>query len=30
MRDVVTDRSSPIGEARVRLMERMKRAAGLE
>ena len=28
MRDLVTDRSSPIGEARARLIERMKRAAG--
>jgi len=28
MRDVVTDRASPVGEARVRLVERMKRAAG--
>ena len=28
MRDVVTDRSSPVGEARARLVERMKRAAG--
>lgn len=30
MRDVVTDRSSPVGEARIRLVERMKRAAGLD
>jgi DNA repair protein RecO (recombination protein O) len=30
MRDVVTDRLSPIGEARDRLVERMKRAAGLD
>jgi DNA repair protein RecO (recombination protein O) len=30
MRDVVTDRLSPIGEARGRLVERMKRAAGLD
>ena len=29
MRDVLTDRSSPVGEARGRLVERMKRAAGL-
>ena len=28
MRDVVTDRSSPVGDARVRLVERMWRAAG--
>ena len=30
MRDVVTDRLNPIGEARVRLVERLKRAAGLD
>ena len=30
MRDIVSDRSSPIGEARARLVERMKRAAGLD
>jgi len=30
MRDIVTDWSSPIGDARVRLVERMKRAAGLD
>jgi DNA repair protein RecO (recombination protein O) len=30
MRDIVTDRSSPVGEARVRLVERMRRAAGLD
>jgi DNA repair protein RecO (recombination protein O) len=30
MRDVLTDRAAPIGEARVRLVERMRRAAGLE
>jgi len=28
MRDVVTDRSAPVGEARVRLVERLRRAAG--
>ena len=28
MRDVVTDRAAPIGEARARLVERMERAAG--
>ena len=28
MRDVVTDRSAPIAEARVRLVERLRRAAG--
>lgn len=28
MRDVVTDRSTPVGEARVRLVERLRRAAG--
>ena len=28
MRDVVTDRSAPIGEARLRLVERLRRAAG--
>ena len=28
VRDVLTDRSSPVTEARVRLVERMKRAAG--
>jgi DNA repair protein RecO (recombination protein O) len=28
MRDVLTDRSSLVSEARVRLVERMKRAAG--
>jgi DNA repair protein RecO (recombination protein O) len=28
MRDVVTDRAAPIGEARARLVERMQRAAG--
>ena len=28
MRDVLTDRSSPVSESRVRLVERMKRAAG--
>ena len=27
MRDVVTDRAAPIGEARARLVERMERAA---
>ena len=30
MRDVVTDRLNPIAEARVRLVERLKRAAGLD
>jgi DNA repair protein RecO (recombination protein O) len=30
MRDVVTDRLNPIAEARVRLLERLKRAAGLD
>ena len=30
MRDIVTDRSSPVGEARVRLVDRMRRAAGLD
>ena len=29
MRDLITDRLSPIGEARSRLLDRMKRAAGL-
>jgi DNA repair protein RecO (recombination protein O) len=29
MRDVLTDRAAPVGEARVRLVERMRRAAGL-
>jgi DNA repair protein RecO (recombination protein O) len=29
MRDVVTDRSAPVGEARVRLVDRMRRAAAL-
>lgn len=28
MRDVVTDRSAPVGEARLRLVERLRRAAG--
>ena len=28
MRDVVTDRSAPVAEARVRLVERLRRAAG--
>jgi DNA repair protein RecO (recombination protein O) len=28
MRDIVTDRSAPIGEARMRLVERLRRAAG--
>lgn len=28
MRDVITDRSAPVGEARVRLVERLRRAAG--
>ena len=30
MRDVLTDRSAPVGEARVRLVERMRRAAALD
>ena len=30
MRDVVTDRSAPVGEARVRLVERMRRAASMD
>jgi len=30
MRDVVTDRSAPVGEARVRLVERMRRAASID
>jgi DNA repair protein RecO (recombination protein O) len=29
MRDVVTARSAPVGEARIRLVDRMRRAAGL-
>src|SRR3990170_8268718 len=29
MRDVLTDRAAPVAEARVRLVERMRRAAGL-
>lgn len=28
MRDLLTDRSAPVGEARVRLVERLRRAAG--
>jgi DNA repair protein RecO (recombination protein O) len=28
MRDVITDRSTPVGEARLRLVERLRRAAG--
>ena len=28
LRDVITDRSAPVGEARVRLVERLRRAAG--
>ena len=28
MRDVITDRSAPVGEARIRLVERLRRAAG--
>jgi DNA repair protein RecO (recombination protein O) len=28
MRDIVTDRSAPVGEARIRLVERLRRAAG--
>jgi len=30
MRDVLTDRSAPVGEARVRLVERMRRAAAID
>jgi DNA repair protein RecO (recombination protein O) len=30
MRDVVTDRSAPVGEARVRLVDRMRRAAAID
>jgi DNA repair protein RecO (recombination protein O) len=30
MRDVVTDRSAPVGEARVRLVQRMRRAASID
>ena len=29
MRDLVTDRSAPVAEARIRLVDRLKRAAGL-
>jgi DNA repair protein RecO (recombination protein O) len=28
LRDVITDRSAPIAEARVRLVERLRKAAG--
>ena len=30
MRDIVTDRSAPVAEARVRLVERLRRAAGAD
>jgi len=30
MRDVLTDRSAPLGDARARLVERLRRAGGLE
>lgn len=30
MRDVLTDRSAPLGEARVRLVDRLRRAGGLD
>lgn len=30
MRDVLTDRSAPVGEARARLVDRMRRAAGID
>lgn len=30
MRDVLTDRAAPVAEARVRLVERLRRAAGLD
>ncbi|HMI40524.1 MAG TPA: DNA repair protein RecO [Sphingomicrobium sp.] len=30
IRDVVTDRSAPVGEARVRLVDRMRRAASID
>jgi len=30
MRDLLTDRSAPVAEARVRLVERLRRAAGLD
>ena len=28
LRDIITDRSAPVAEARIRLVERLRRAAG--
>ena len=30
LRDIVTDRSAPVADARVRLIERLRRAAGAD